>query len=71
MVDNNIGIEIKDASRVILGGSNSMTSNQVADINLKRKNWRFGNGGILEQSDTGNDNYTIIKDKHSKIRGFK
>ena len=71
LVDNNIGIEIKDASRVILGGSNSMTSNQVADINLKRKNWRFGNGGILEQSDTGNDNYTIIKDKHSKIRGFK
>jgi len=71
LVDNNIGIEIKDASRVILGSSNSMTSNQVADINLKRKNWRFGSGGILEQSDTGNDNYTIIKDKHSKIRGFK
>jgi len=71
LVDNNIGIEIKDASTVVLGNSNSMMSNQVADINLKRKNWRFGDGGILEQGDTENINYTIKKDKHSKIRDSK
>ena len=71
LVDNNIGIEVKDASTIFLIGANIMMRNKVIDINLKRKNWRFGGGGTFDRSKAENNNYTITKDKYSKIIGIR
>ena len=65
-VGNNIGLEIKDKSNAYLINGSRFSSNGL-DINLYKKNWRFGGGGSIIL-DPYYDSLKINSDKYSVVQ---
>jgi len=62
---NLIGIEVKDKSDCTTT-ENIFIDNIEHDINLKKKNWRFNSGGILNMTDK-KQNIKLNIDNHSSV----